>query len=108
MKETERLKQIAICTGKDCRKHKKIARKLMEMFPEAQQIPCLKVCKSPVVVVQGVIVTKLRKKKHLDWLFESVNSGDWHPKLYKRILQKKKKKTQERIALFSTSGDNIE
>ena len=85
------MEKIAICTGKDCRKHKKMQKKLGALFPEAEEVSCLKICKSPVVIVRGVIITKLRKKKHLDWLLESLRSGEWHPKLFKHMMTKKKK-----------------
>ena len=81
---------ISICHGKDCRKHKKMQKKLTKHFPEAEEISCLKICKGPVLIVNGVTLSKIRKKKHLGWLLTSLETGEWHCKLKKHMKKEKK------------------
>jgi hypothetical protein len=82
--------KIAICRGKDCRKHKKMQKKLQDSFPNAEEVECLNICKGSVVIVNGAILTKIRKKKHLQWLLESIEAGEWNSKLRKHLWKKQK------------------
>ena len=82
--------KVSICRGKDCRKHKKMQKKLHNCFPDAEEVGCLKICKGSVIVVNGVILTKIRKKKHLEWLMASLEEGEWSPKLRKHLWKKQK------------------
>ena len=66
-------------------------KKLCKHFPDAEDVSCLKICKGPVLIINGTIFTKIRKKKHLEWLLNYLETGIWDGKLEKHIKSNKKK-----------------
>ncbi len=88
--------EVRVCRGKDCRKHAG-TQKICDLLDRAaipwRSVRCQKVCKAPVVGVQGdgpvVWYSKIRGRTARQRLVELIAGGK--PKQLKRLEAKKRR-----------------
>ena len=99
VQSTEQVKMVYVCTGSDCRKHKKAFKSLLgALSPRAEvcEVKCQKICSGPVVGVEinGQIewFRKLKDQALHTQLFEFLRDGTISRSLKSQVVKARRGK----------------